>query len=151
VFSSHSVIVNREETETGRIFAFLKQSVRCPDFFIIQSKPNGVFTMRRFFSLLTVMVFVTGTAFSACPERQTYQPVPSTPRAEGAPEICLESFEMCNNWARHYCRPGNHEQMVNHILQGMKERGMTITTAVIKSVAKRTLKNTEPPAKPTAE
>jgi pentatricopeptide repeat protein len=52
----------------------------------------------------------------------------------------LESFEMCNNWARHYCYAGNHETRVNEILRQMKERGVTITTAIIKSVAKRTMK-----------
>ncbi|NQU63735.1 MAG: hypothetical protein HQ517_05560 [SAR324 cluster bacterium] len=52
---------------------------------------------------------------------------------------------MCNNWTRHYCRAGSHEKMVNYILKGMKERGMTITTTIIKSVARRTLKNTGPP------
>jgi hypothetical protein len=101
--------------------------------------------MKPFLFLLVAAVFWAGSALAACPERQTYQPAPGTQRAEGAPEVCLETFEMCNNWARHYCRSGNHEQMVNHILQGMKERGMTITTAVIKNVARRTLKNTSPP------
>ena len=60
-------------------------------------------------------------------------------------QVTLESFEKCNNWARHYCRRGNHEAMVNHLLLKMKERGMTITTAIIKSVAHRTLKDTAPP------
>ena len=107
--------------------------------------------MKRFFSLVLITVFLAGTAFSACPERQRYQSSSRAPRGENAPEICLESFEMCNNWARHYCRSGNHERMVNHILKGMKERGMTITTAIIKSVARRTLKNTAPPPAPVVE
>lgn len=107
--------------------------------------------MKRFFSIVLLTVFLVGTAYSACPERQKYQSRPQQQRAEGAPQICLESFEMCNNWARHYCRNGNHERMVNHILQGMKERGLTITTAIIKSVARRTLKNTSPPPAPVEE
>ncbi len=105
--------------------------------------------MKRFFFTALFIVFLAGTAFSACPDRQKYQP--KSARPEGAPQVCLESFEMCNNWARHYCRNGNHERMVNHILTGMKERGMTITTTIIKSVARRTLKNTAPPPAPVAE
>lgn len=107
--------------------------------------------MKRFFSIVLLTVMMAGTAFSACPERQRYQPNSTAPQGEEAPQVCLESFEMCNNWARHYCRNGNHERMVNHILQGMKERGLTITTAIIKSVARRTLKNTSPPPEPVQE
>ncbi len=102
--------------------------------------------MKRFFSIVLLALFMAGTAYSACPERQRSQP--RSQRPADAPQVCLESFEMCNNWARHYCINGNHERMVNHILQQMKERGMTITTAIIKSVAGRTLKNTAPPPAP---
>ncbi|MBU2646896.1 hypothetical protein KKI24_19465 [bacterium] len=107
--------------------------------------------MKRFFFIAIFTVFLAGTAFGACPERQRSQPRANSQQSGEAPEVCLESFEMCNNWARHYCRNGNHERMVNHILQQMKERGMTITTAIIKSVARRTLKNTAPPPAPVEE
>lgn len=90
---------------------------------------------------------VAGAVYSACPERQRSQPRRQVERSEDAPDVCLDSFEMCNNWARHYCHSGNHERVVNSILRGMKERGITITTAIIKSVARRTLKNTPSPAK----
>ena len=107
--------------------------------------------MKHFLSIALLTVFLVGTAFGACPERQRSQPRPQSQQSADAPQICLESFEMCNNWARHYCRNGNHERMVNHILQQMKERGMTITTTIIKSVARRTLKNTAPPPAPVEE
>ncbi len=78
----------------------------------------------------------------ACPSRDSMLPRSGgQARSEDAPRICLESFEMCNNWARHYCYSGSHERTVNEILRQMKERGVTITTAIIKSVARRTMKN----------
>ncbi len=104
--------------------------------------------MKHFFLITLFAVFLVGTAYG---ERQKYEIKPQVQRPADAPPIALESFEMCNNWARHYCRNGNHERMVNHILKGMKERGMTITTTIIKSVARRTLKNTAPPPAPAAE
>lgn len=104
--------------------------------------------MKHFFSIALFTIFLVGTALGACPERQRSEPRVQSQQSADSPEICLESFEMCNNWARHYCRNGNHESMVNHILKQMKERGMTITTTIIKSVARRTLRNTPPP--PTA-
>jgi len=107
--------------------------------------------MKHFFSIALLTFFLVGTAFGACPERQRSQPQAQSQQSADAPQVCLESFEMCNNWARHYCRNGNHEMMVNHILQQMKERGRTITTATIKSVARRTLKNTAPPPAPVQE
>ncbi|MBT3226888.1 MAG: hypothetical protein HN580_10690 [Deltaproteobacteria bacterium] len=110
--------------------------------------------MKYFFSIAFLTVFLVGSAFGACPERQKSQPrsqSQQSQQSEGTPQVCLESFELCNNWARHYCRNGNHEKMVNHILQQMKERGMTITTTIIKSVARRTLKNTAPPPVPVEE
>jgi len=107
--------------------------------------------MKRFLLTFLVMTFTTGMVFAECPERQTYQPRPQSQLQESGPDVCLESFEMCNNWARHYCRAGNHERMVNYILTNMKKRGMTITTAIIKSVAKRTLKNVGPPNTQTSE
>ncbi|MCP4757223.1 MAG: hypothetical protein GY866_40690 [Proteobacteria bacterium] len=88
-----------------------------------------------------------GTAYSQCPERQPVRPQSSQRSADEA-QICLESFEMCNNWARHYCRSGYHERVVNSILQRMKERGMTITTARIKSIARRTHKSNPTPSQP---
>jgi len=93
--------------------------------------------------------FFAGAVYSACPERQRSQPRQQVQRSEDAPDVCLDSFEMCNNWARHYCHAGNHERVVNNILRGMKERGMTVTTAIIKSVAHRTLRDARLPAKST--
>lgn len=97
--------------------------------------------MKRVVLAFAALLLITGTAYSQCPSRESMQPQPSAPRSADAPQVCLESFEMCNNWARHYCYAGNHERTVNEILRQMKERGVTITTAIIKSVAKRTLKN----------
>ncbi len=97
--------------------------------------------MKRFFFIILVAFFMAGTAFNVSAQQDD----------TATPQITLESFEMCNNWARHYCRRGNHEDMVNHILLGMKQRGLTITTAIIKSVSRRTLKNTAPPSAPVQE
>lgn len=97
--------------------------------------------MKRFFLVFSLILFFASAAQSACPPRQGVSPTSSGQQSEDAPEICLESFEMCNNWARHYCRAGNHERAVNSVLRGMKERGVTVTTAIIKSVARRTSKD----------
>ncbi len=96
--------------------------------------------MKRLILTAFVLFFFAGTALAQCPPRQVPRSQSQAPRDPEAPAICLESFEMCNNWARHYCYAGSHEQRVNEILRQMKERGVTITTAIIKSVAKRTLK-----------
>ena len=95
---------------------------------------------------LATIFFLASFAYAQqqCPPRTTPRAQQSQPPAD-AQVTCLESFEMCNNWARHYCRAGNHEVAVNNILRNMKERGVTITTAIIKSVAGRTLKNAAGP------
>lgn len=98
--------------------------------------------MKRIFLVsITLFFLLTVSAFAQCPPRSVPQASPNAPRDPEAPMICLESFEMCNNWARHYCYAGAHERKVNEILRQMKERGVTITTAIIKSVARRTLKH----------
>ncbi len=94
--------------------------------------------------LLTIsaLFILAGTAYGQdCPTRESMKPKPRPGRSPDAPAVCLEAYEMCNNWARHYCYEGSHERTVNEILRRKKERGVTITTAVIKAVAKRTLKN----------
>ena len=99
--------------------------------------------MKRIILLFFSLLCIAGVAFAqeGCPTRESMKPHPRAPRSADAPRVCLASFEMCNNWARHYCYEGSHERTVNEILRGMKERGMTITTAIIKSVAQRTLKH----------
>ena len=109
--------------------------------------------MKQLILALATVLFLASFAYAQeqqCPQRTTPRSQQSQRPADAAP-ICLESFEMCNNWARHYCRAGNHEGAVNNILRNMKERGVTITTAIIKSVARRTLKNAAQPQQPTAE
>jgi len=102
--------------------------------------------MKQFLLALTALIMLASFAYGQqqCPPRSTPR-AQSQQRPADAQPICLESFEMCNNWARHYCRAGNHEAAVNNILRNMKERGITITTAIIKSVARRTLKNASVP------
>ena len=97
--------------------------------------------MKHFILTAIALLFIAGTAYGQCPPRSTPQSSSGSARDPEAPAICLESFEMCNNWARHYCYAGGHEAKVNEILRQMKERGVTLTTAIIKSVAKRTLKH----------
>jgi len=63
----------------------------------------------------------------------------------GAPDVSLDSFEQCNNWARHYCLNGNHNNAVNYKLLQLKKRGYIITTKLIKSYAQRTPANTQVP------
>ncbi len=96
--------------------------------------------MKRLILTAFAIFFIAGSALAQCPPRQVPGNQPNVPRDPEAPAICLESFEMCNNWARHYCYAGSHENRVNEVLRQMKERGVTITTAIIKSVAKRTMK-----------
>ncbi len=97
--------------------------------------------MKRLILITITLFFLAGSAFAQCPPRQVPKSSPPPQRGPEDPPICLESFEMCNNWARHYCYAGSHERRVNEILRQMKERGVTITTAIIKSVAKRTMKH----------
>ncbi len=96
--------------------------------------------MKSLFLAAVFMLFLAGASYAQCPPRTTPQAAPGVQRSLEAPQICLESFEMCNNWARHYCSAGSHERKVNELLRQKKERGVTITTAIIKAVAKRTLK-----------
>ena len=56
--------------------------------------------------------------------------------------VSLDSFERCNNWARHYCLNGNHDAVVNDKLLRLKKRGYIITTKLIRSYAQRTRANT---------
>ena len=56
--------------------------------------------------------------------------------AQQKPKITLQNFEKCNNWARHYCIGGRHEEMVNQKLRDMKARGLQITTKRIKQAAR---------------
>ncbi|MBU3918111.1 hypothetical protein KKA14_21485 [bacterium] len=99
--------------------------------------------MKRLILAISAVLIISCSAFAqnACPSRESMKPQPRNPRSADATAVCLDSFEMCNNWARHYCYSGSHENTVNEMLRGMKERGVTITTAIIKSVAQRTLKN----------
>ncbi len=60
----------------------------------------------------------------------------------GNTDVSLDSFEQCNNWARHYCLNGNHNTAVNEKLLRLKKRGYIITTKLIKSYAQRTRPNT---------
>lgn len=55
-----------------------------------------------------------------------------------APKIYLETFEKCNNYARHYCLNGSHEASVNRALLDMKRKGYKITTKMIIGVARNT-------------
>jgi hypothetical protein len=96
--------------------------------------------MKRFILTAFAMFFIAGTILAQCPPRQVPRSQASAPRDPEAPAVCLESFEMCNNWARHYCSSGSHEARANEKLRQMKERGVTITTQIIMSIAKRTPK-----------
>ena len=57
-------------------------------------------------------------------------------------EVELDSFEQCNNWARHYCTTANHNNAVNQRLLQLKKRGYIITTSLIRSYAQRTRPDT---------
>jgi hypothetical protein len=96
--------------------------------------------MKRLILTIATLFVLAESALAQCPPRQVPKATPQPQRGPEDQQICLESFEMCNNWARHYCYAGGHERRVNEILRQMKERGVTITTAIIKSVAKRTMK-----------
>ena len=52
--------------------------------------------------------------------------------------VYLETFEKCNNYARHYCLTGSHEAAVNRALLDMKRKGKTITPKTIQRVAQVT-------------
>ncbi len=57
---------------------------------------------------------------------------------EQSPGIYLDTFEKCNNYARHFCMNGSHEAAVNRELLDMKRKGYRITPKVIRNVAKST-------------
>lgn len=59
--------------------------------------------------------------------------------------IRLESFERCNNWARHYCQAGDHEQIVNDSIKIWKAKGVQITTKRIRVLAQRIRQNLKLP------
>ena len=65
--------------------------------------------------------------------------------AQEQQRVELESFERCNNWARHYCQSGNHEAAVNRRLQQLKKRGYVITNALIKSYSQKIRPDTPAP------
>ncbi|MCP4297043.1 MAG: hypothetical protein GY786_15675 [Proteobacteria bacterium] len=59
--------------------------------------------------------------------------------------IYLESFERCNNWARHYCQAGDHEIIVNDAIKMWKHQGVQITTKRIRTLAQRIRQNLKLP------
>ena len=63
----------------------------------------------------------------------------STPAAfaQDAQETTLDNSELCNNWARRFCTPGNHEAAVNDSLLKQKKMGVIITQEQIRSVANK--------------
>ncbi|MCP4298551.1 MAG: hypothetical protein GY786_23435 [Proteobacteria bacterium] len=75
-------------------------------------------------SLVILMHFALSTGLMA---QEPYQP----------PQVRLSKHEQCNNWARHYCRNGNHEDWVNQKLLDWKRQGRSITTSLIKKVAQQ--------------
>lgn len=65
---------------------------------------------------------------------------------EQQPQIYLDTFEKCNNFARHFCLNGSHEAAVNRALLDMKRKGYRITPKVIKNVARNTPSRLRNPA-----
>ena len=61
-------------------------------------------------------------------------------------ETTLDNSELCNNWARHYCTPGNHEAAVNDSLLQQKKMGVSITQRQIRSVANKFGPKSQAPA-----
>jgi len=59
-------------------------------------------------------------------------------------DVELDTFDQCNNWARHYCRTGNHEEAVNQELLKMKKAGVPITVSRIKRMAQAIRPDTVP-------
>lgn len=70
---------------------------------------------------------------------------------EQVPRLYLETFEKCNNYARHYCLNGSHEAAVNRTLLEMKRKGQEITVRVIKKVARSTPSRLSNPAAQTSQ
>ncbi len=60
--------------------------------------------------------------------------------------VSLDTFEKCNNWARHYCQNDNQAAAVNAELLRLKQSGLAITLDRIKAVAMRVGPNVPPPA-----
>ena len=58
-----------------------------------------------------------------------------TAQEEGQPT--LDTFESCNNWARHYCQTDNQAAAVDAELLRLKRSGVAITLDRIKAVAMR--------------
>ena len=77
--------------------------------------------------------------------------VPILMAQESVPSIYLETFEKCNNYARHYCLNGSHEAAVNRALLEMKRKGYEITPKVIQSVARSTPSRLSNPVSGTVE
>lgn len=50
-------------------------------------------------------------------------------------ETKLDTFEVCNNWARQFCTSGAHERAVNAELLKLKQHGIPITLERIKLMA----------------
>lgn len=67
------------------------------------------------------------------------------------PSIYLDTFEKCNNYARHFCLNGSHEAAVNRALLEMKRKGYPITPKVIKNVARATPSRLNNPVSNTVE
>ena len=59
--------------------------------------------------------------------------------------IILEEFERCNNWSRHYCQAGDHEQIVNKELALWKAKGILITNGRIRLLAQKIRQNLKLP------
>lgn len=87
--------------------------------------------MKRIILPLSLILLLAGTAIA----QQTYDP--SQPKEE----IQLESFEKCNNWARHYCQTGDHEILVNRGLLQWKRQGVQITTKRIRVLSQKVRQN----------
>jgi hypothetical protein len=59
--------------------------------------------------------------------------------------VILEEFERCNNWSRHYCQSGDHEQIVNKELALWKAKGILITSGRIRLLAQKIRQNLKLP------
>lgn len=70
---------------------------------------------------------------------------------EQAPSVYLDTFEKCNNYARHFCLNGSHEAAVNRALLDMKRKGYPITPKVIQNVARATPSRLSNPVSGTVE
>ncbi len=128
----------------GKHFAFIQCELPSSE---LRNFKNGDRVMKHFILTAIALLLIAGTSFAQCPPRSTPQSSASSSRDPEAPAICLESFEMCNNWARHYCLNGNHNAVVNHRLLNLKKRGYIITTKLIRSYAQRTRANSPMPQK----